>query len=145
LDAYAEARRNVAFSAIDSYYRRIKNERKKKLEKQAVDGMMEEDVDEADVAARDAVRCLENAMLIVAGEKNIFRAVVTPIISREVDEDDDNQALTPYLKKAGVAAYSHAVAAVVDRVLDIIETVFLKEGESTRGPVLPSLSCLGQQ
>ena len=68
-------------------------------------------------------------MLIVAGEKNIFRAVVTPIISRESDEDDEkNQALAPYLKKAGVAAYSHAVAAVVDRVLDIIETVFLKEG-----------------
>ena len=68
-------------------------------------------------------------MLIVAGEKNIFRAVVTPIISRESDEDDEkNQALAPFLKKAGVAAYSHAVAAVVDRVLDIIETVFLKEG-----------------
>jgi exocyst complex component 7 len=66
-------------------------------------------------------------MLIVAGEKNIFRAVVTPIISRDADEDDET-ALAPYLKKAGVAAYSHAVAAVVDRVLDIIETVFLKEG-----------------
>lgn len=67
-------------------------------------------------------------MLIVAGEKNTFRAVVTPIISRDADEDDENQALAPYLKKAGVAAYSHAVASVVDRVLDIIETVFLKEG-----------------
>lgn len=53
LDAYGEARKNVAFSAIDSYYRRIKNDRKKKLEKQAaVDGIIEEDVDEADVAAR---------------------------------------------------------------------------------------------
>lgn len=129
LDAYGEARKNVAFSAIDSYYRRIKNDRKKKLEKQAaVDGAIKEETDEADVAARDAVRCLENAMLIVAGEKNIFRAVVTPIISRDADEDDDSQALAPYLKKAGVAAYSHAAAAVVDRVLDIIETVFLKEG-----------------
>lgn len=76
----------------------------------------------------DAVRCLENAMLIVAGEKNIFRAVVTPIISRDADEDDENLPLAPFLKKAGVAAYSHAAAAVVDRVLDIIETVFLKEG-----------------
>jgi len=128
LDAYGEARKDVAFSAIDSYYRRIKNERKKKLDKQAATGAID-DSDEADVAARDAVRCLENAMLIVAGEKNIFRAVVTPITSREQsDEDDETQPLAPYLKKAGVAAYSHAAAAVVDRVLDIIETVFLKEG-----------------
>lgn len=127
LDAYGESRMNVAFSAIDSYYRKIKNDRKKKLERQAAANVIE-DADEADVAARDAVRCLENAMLIVAGEKNIFRAVVTPIISRDADEDDENQALAPFLKKAGVAAYSHAVAAVVDRVLDIIETVFLKEG-----------------
>ena len=77
-------------------------------------------------------------MLIVAGEKNIFRAVVTPIISRDAAEDDENQALAPYLKKAGVAAYSHAVAAVVDRVLDIIETVFLKEGGIGFKPELPS-------
>ena len=51
LDAYGEARKDVAFSAIDSYYRRIKNDRKKKLEKQAAAGAIE-DADEADVAAR---------------------------------------------------------------------------------------------
>jgi len=51
LDAYGEARMNVAFSAIDSYYRRIKNERKKKLEKQAATDAID-DADEADVAAR---------------------------------------------------------------------------------------------
>ena len=73
------------------------------------------------VAARDAVRCLEHAMVIVAGEKNIFRAVVSPIISRDADDDDEEEYLSQFLKKAGVAAYAHAVAAVVDRVLDIIE------------------------
>ena len=51
LDAYGEARMNVAFSAIDSYYRKIKNDRKKRLEKQAAANVIEE-ADEADVAAR---------------------------------------------------------------------------------------------
>lgn len=51
LDAYGEARMNVAFSAIDAFYRKIKNDRKKKLEKQAAANVID-DADEADVAAR---------------------------------------------------------------------------------------------
>lgn len=59
LDAYGEARKEVAWKAIEGYYRRQKAERKK----------LGESDTPADSAARDAVRCLEHAMVIVAGEK----------------------------------------------------------------------------
>ena len=64
IDAYGEARKDVAFKSIDGYYRKIKNERKKNSESnKSFDGA---DEDEADVAARDAVRCLEHAMVVIA-------------------------------------------------------------------------------
>lgn len=68
LDAYGEARKEVAFKAIDGYYRKLKSERKKHAEKRKTAGY-EGNGDDADFAARDAVRCLEHAMVIVAGEK----------------------------------------------------------------------------
>lgn len=43
------------------------------------------------------------------------------------DADEDGEA-SPLYKKACIAAYSGVAATVVDRTLDIIETVFLKEG-----------------
>lgn len=64
LDAYGEARKEVAFQAVDSYYRRIKQDRKRRLEKIAAAGGNIDNVDEADAAARDAVRCLEHAMIV---------------------------------------------------------------------------------
>lgn len=68
LDAYGEARREVAFKAIDGYYRRTKAERKKNAA-QNTGSSFGDKRDEADTAARDAVRCLEHAMVVVAGEK----------------------------------------------------------------------------
>lgn len=126
IDAYGEARKDIAFKSIDGYYRRIKTERKRKAEKsKSFDGETSGD-DEADAAARDAVRCLEHAMVVVAGEKTVYRAIVAPSLVQNKDEDAIK--ISPFYRKACVAAYSHVVACVVDRAMDIIETVFLKEG-----------------
>lgn len=128
LDAYGEARKEIAFNSFDNYYRRIKVERKKRLEKMNsinndLDGM-----DEADAAARDAVRCLEHAMITVAGEKSVYKSIVAPALQQTVDADEDEEQMSPFFRKACAAAYSYVVASIVDRTLDIIETVFLKEG-----------------
>jgi exocyst complex protein 7 len=126
LDAYGEARKEVAFKAVDGYYRRIKAERKKNAEKRKSFDEENAKDDDADAAARDAVRCLEHAMVVVAGEKTVYRAIVAPSLVQ--DNDEDAIRISPFYRKACVAAYSHIVAGVVDRTMDIIETVFLKEG-----------------
>jgi len=126
LDAYGEARKEVAFKSIDGYYRRIKTERKKRAEKRKSFDEEGNKDDEADIAARDAVRCLEHAMVVVAGEKTVYKAMVAPSLVQAQDEDAIR--ISPFYRKACVAAYSHVVAAVVDRTMDIIEIVFLKEG-----------------
>jgi len=123
VDAYGEARKSVAFNSIDRYYRRVKQERKRNAEKFSSQVM-----DPADAAARDAVRCLEHAMVVVAGEKNVYRTVVSPSLTKIADEDAVNDEISPYYRKACAAAYSYVVASVVDKTMDIIETVFLKEG-----------------
>jgi exocyst complex component 7 len=123
VDSYGESRKTTAFSGIENYYRRTKQERKRNADKfrSAV-------FDNADAAARDAVRCLEHAMVVVAGEKNVYRTVVSPSLTKIADEDAVNDEISPFYRKACAAAYSHVVACVVDRTMDIIETVFLKEG-----------------
>ena len=124
IDAYGEARKDVAFKSIDGYYRKIKNERKKNSESnKSFDGA---DEDEADVAARDAVRCLEHAMVVIAGEKSVYRACVAPSLVQGSAEGAPQ--ISSFYRRACVAAYSHVVAVVVDRTMDIIEAVFLKEG-----------------
>lgn len=75
LDAYSEARRGVAFQSMQQYYRNLRAERRKEFDlKQGARSRgehLESTVESADMdaAARDAVRCLEHAMVIVAGEK----------------------------------------------------------------------------
>eukprot|EP00546_Thalassionema_frauenfeldii_P000387 CAMPEP_0178936654 /NCGR_PEP_ID=MMETSP0786-20121207/25301_1 /TAXON_ID=186022 /ORGANISM="Thalassionema frauenfeldii, Strain CCMP 1798" /LENGTH=818 /DNA_ID=CAMNT_0020615097 /DNA_START=164 /DNA_END=2620 /DNA_ORIENTATION=- len=126
LDAYGEARKEVAFKSVDGYYRRIKAERKKRAEQSKnfdEEGNRDND---ADIAARDAVRCLEHAMVVVAGEKMVYKAIIAPSLVQT--QDEDAISISPFYRKACVAAYSHVVAAIVDRTMDIIETVFLKEG-----------------
>jgi exocyst complex component 7 len=149
LDAYSDSRRLIAYTSMDNYYRRVKADRKKRIEKYNRPDVPENElIDEADAAARDAVRCLEHAMVVVAGEKNVYRNLVAPVVQAQSggekgedgderpgddDEDDDEkddegEVLSPYFRKACVAAYAYIVGSVVDRSLDIIETVFLKEG-----------------
>lgn len=125
LDAYGEARKQVVVSSMDSYYRKIKQERKKRLEKAHEDQI---DIDEADEAARDAIRCLEHAMIIVAGEKSIYRNIVTPSLQNIMEDEEEEGEFSPYFKKACASAYAYSVGSVVDKALDILETVFLKEG-----------------
>jgi len=130
LDAYGEARKEVAYQAVDSYYRRIKQDRKKRLEKLAASGRGIDSIDEADAAARDAVRVLEHSMIVAAGEKGVYRVVVSPALMQhdEFDEDAEEEiVVSPYFKKACAGAYSHVVGSIVNRTLDIVETVFLKE------------------
>lgn len=130
LDAFGEARKQVAFQAVDSYYRRVKQDRKKRLEKAAAAaGGSFDNIDEADAAARDAVRCLEHAMIVAAGEKGVYRVIVSPALMQHDEYDDDvDFEMSPYLNKACAGAYSHVVGAIVNRTLDIVETVYLKEG-----------------
>lgn len=73
-------------------------------------------MDPADMAARDAVRCLEHAMVVVAGEKNVYRTIVSPSLTKIADEDAVNDEISPYYRKACAASYSFVVASVVDKV-----------------------------
>ena len=81
LDSYSEARRRVAFQSMQQYYRNLRAERKKEFDlKQGARSRgehLESTVESADMdaAARDAVRCLEHAMVIVAGEKVSGQAI----------------------------------------------------------------------
>jgi exocyst complex component 7 len=124
VDAYGESRKTVAFASIDQFHRRMKQERKRNEGKFAANVMG----DPADAAARDAVRCLEHAMVVVAGEKNVYRTIVSPSLTKINDEDAINDEISPYYRKACAAAFSHVAASIVDKTMDIIETVFLKEG-----------------
>jgi len=131
LDSFGEARRHVAHGAIDGYYRAVRSDRKKRnakkeknIAKMAVGG---DDSNDADAAARDAVRCLEHAMVVVAGEKSIHRTVVAPSLIQQDEEAEGEVEISPLYKKACVTVYSFVAGSVVDRALDIVETVFLKE------------------
>ena len=160
LDAYGEARRAVAHASIDGYYRHARAERKRaaRARRQAGSGGGATDDDDGgggggggagpgpgpsdvDAAARDAVRCLEHAMVVVAGEKSVYRCVVASHATATA-------ATSTSVAGGGVGsreyrdglkmAYSHVVAAVVDRAMDIIETAFLKDARTATPPVFPS-------
>ncbi len=135
LDAYAAARRNVAYQALQMFYRNLRSERKKDWDRRKSSGVDEAEIQtgELDSSARDAVRCLEHAMVIVAGEKSIYRCVVSPTSSHT----HDNSKIPLEYKYALVAAYSSVCGIVVDRVLDIIELFFVKDA-SLRNPVKSS-------
>ena len=143
LNAYAESRKLVSYKSLDGYYYQIKEQRKsstggnstqKERDTGASSSSMmmhntntsvesNENAFALDAAARDAVRALEHTMVIVAGEKSIYRCVVSPTSSHTHDDKNVPQEYKKYL----VASYSHVVAGVVDRILDIIETVFMKD------------------
>jgi exocyst complex protein 7 len=134
LDAFGEARKEMAYAAVDGYYRRVKVDRKRRLDKVLAAQGTVESIDEADNAARDAVRCLEHAMIAAAGEKAVYRVIVTPSVMQHEDYGGDagnngpSEEISPFFKKACAGSYSHVVGAIVNRTLDIFETVYLKEG-----------------
>ena len=125
LNAYGEARKAVAYAAMNGFHRHLKDERKKKtLSRQtSVSSEIQFDSSAIDSAARDAIRCLEHALVVVAGEKSMYKCVVSPTSSHTHDE---SRVSNDY-KDALLASYNHVVAGVIDRIMDIIETVFLKD------------------
>lgn len=80
-------------------------------------------------------------MVVVAGEKSVYRCVVASHATATA-------ATSTSVAGGGVGsreyrdglkmAYSHVVAAVVDRAMDIIETAFLKDARTATPPVFPS-------
>lgn len=149
LDAYGEARKTVAHASIDGYYRNAKAERKKASRAQQGSGGGATDdrlgaagsLSDVDAAARDAVRCLEHAMVVVAGEKSVYRCVVAPSSSSSSNPTAHDSKMggteSREYRDGLVMAYSYVVAAVVDRAMDIIETVFLKDAKTATPPVPP--------
>ena len=120
LDSYGEARKSVAYASVDGYCRQLRNARKKILQNTPGSAAMSHA--NVDAAARDAVRCIEHCMVVVSGEKSVHRCVVTSV---QVVDDKNNDA---QYERALVMSYSYVVSAAVDRLLDLIEYTFLREG-----------------
>ena len=124
LDAYAASRKDVAYQSIQSFYRQLRAQRKREYEQRLASGGQDAaQAGEMDSAARDAVRCLEHAMVVVAGEKSIYRCVISPTSSH----NHDSSKVPLNYKYAVVASYSHVCAVVVDRIMDIIDLFFFKD------------------
>mmetsp|Transcript_23297 Transcript_23297/g.56206 ORF Transcript_23297/g.56206 Transcript_23297/m.56206 type:complete len:913 (-) Transcript_23297:68-2806(-) len=140
LDSYGEARKSVAYASVDGYCRQLRNARKKLLPSGGSGGMsaaaMQKNVDSA---ARDAVRCIEHTMVVVSGEKSVYRCVVAPSSSpgqagRDGEEGEGKESRPdPQYQRALSASYSYVVSAAVDRLLDRIEYTFLREAGCAAG------------
>lgn len=138
LDAYGEARKSVAYASVDGYCRQLRNARKKLLPPGAAAGQSAAArAQTVDAAARDAVRVIEHTMVVVSGEKNVYRCVIAPtagVTARDAEDRREGQEdpVDPQ-PRARAAAYSYVVAAAVDRLLDLIEYTFLREAAAGGG------------
>jgi len=134
LDSYGESRKSVAFASVDGYCRQLRNARKKLLPSNG-SASAAAHAQNVDSAARDAVRCIEHTMVVVSGEKSVYRAVIAPSApssSEHRDSEDGPASPTadphmPQYQRALLASYSYVVSAAVDRLLDLIEYTFLRE------------------
>jgi exocyst complex protein 7 len=120
LDSYGEARKSVAYASVDGYCRQLRNARKKILSSTPGSAAMSHA--NVDAAARDAVRCIEHCMVVVSGEKSVHRCVVTNA------QNPDEKNSDPHYERALLMSYSYVSSAAVDRLLDLIEYTFLREG-----------------
>ncbi len=139
LDAYGEARKSVAYASVDGYCRQLRNARKKPAMTSSTSGSvvssttlaLAEAQNNVDLAALDAVRCIEHTMVVVSGEKSVYRCVVAPssnmVGSGEQHHPGEDSTLDPHYQSALIASYSYVVSAAVDRLLDLIEYTFLRE------------------
>lgn len=121
LDSYGEARKSVAYASVDGYCRQLRNARKKTLPQGSTNAALSHA--NVDAAARDAVRCIEHTMVVVSGEKSVYRCVISSSHSH-----DESKGMEPQYRRALVTSYSYVVSAAVDRLLDLIEYTFLREG-----------------
>ena len=145
LDSYGEARKSVAYASVDGYCRQLRNQRKKLLPSTGTSAAAHLQI--VDSAARDAVRCIEHTMVVVSGEKSVYRCVIAPssaqsqLANAESDEQGDEDADQRFSKKfnaeqyqqALVASYSYVVSAAVDRLLDMTEYTFMREAGCASG------------
>jgi len=129
LDSYGEARKSVAYASVDGYCRQLRNARKKLLPNSSGgDVSAAVRAQNVDSAARDAVRCIEHTMVVVSGEKSVYRCVVAPSMNVDrIDEDGNTSSDQQQYQKSLVAGYSYVVSAAVDRLLDLIEYTFMRE------------------
>lgn len=134
LDAYGEARKSVAYASVDGYFRQLRNARKNLAAPAATAGGITPATHarNVDSAARDAVRCIEHTMVVVSGEKSVYRCVVAP--SSLGKENSGDYATTAAMKeaemryqKALVISYSYVISAALDRLLDLVEYTYLRE------------------
>ncbi|KAL7537262.1 hypothetical protein ACHAXR_007696 [Thalassiosira sp. AJA248-18] len=131
LDSYGEARRSVAYASVDGYCRQLRNARKKLLPNSGVSAAAH--AQNVDSAGRDAVRCIEHTMVVVSGEKSVYRCVIAPSSSTQIGltsehgEEGNRSTAEPQYQRALVASYSYVVSAAVDRLLDLIEYTFMRE------------------
>jgi len=79
---------------------------------------------EMDSGARDVIRCLEHTLVIVQGEKSLFKCVVAPTQSTTHSSES---MINPEYKYALIQAYSYVIAPVLDRMIDILESFFVIE------------------
>ncbi|KAL7545865.1 hypothetical protein ACHAWF_009221 [Thalassiosira exigua] len=151
LDAYGEARRSVAYASVDGYCRQLRNARKKSLPGGSA-ASASAHAKNVDAAARDAVRCIEHAMVVCSGEKGVYRCVVAPSASAagrgEGGEEGGRGGTTPggssvggggggpdpHYRRALAASYSYVAAAAVDRLLDLVEYTFMREAGCASQP-----------
>lgn len=135
LDSYGEARKSVAYASVDGYCRQLRNARKKLLPSGGGVSAAAH-AQHVDSAARDAARCIEHTMVVVSGEKSVYRCVIAPTSAQGHNNDDGgrgedgNKAVDAQYQRALVASYSYVVSAAVDRLLDLIEYTFLREAGS---------------
>eukprot|EP00956_Cyclotella_meneghiniana_P000845 scaffold966_cov47-Cyclotella_meneghiniana.AAC.2 len=127
LDSYGEARKSVAYASVDGYCRQLRNARKKILANTPGSAAMSHA--NVDAAARDAVRCIEHCMVVVSGEKSVHRCVVGSNVQGGHDNENKNDdSNNIQYNRALVMSYSYVSSAAVDRLLDLIEYTFLREG-----------------
>ena len=124
LDVYAKARKFQAYGSMESYCKRLSNERKEEISH-------DDSLDLSHLEARDIVRCIEHALVVITGEQGIFKTVVAPIGVRGFEDGDYSQNF----RSALVTSFSHISACVVERLIRSLEHTFFKQAKASKALV----------
>lgn len=120
LDVYAKARKFQAYGSLESYYKRLSNERK-------IEVSRDESLDLSHLEARDIVRFVEHAMVVITGEQEIFKIIVAPMGVRGFEDG----VLTRKYRDALSSSFSHIAACVVERLIHALEYIFYKQAKAS--------------
>eukprot|EP00815_Leptocylindrus_aporus_P003993 CAMPEP_0116068550 /NCGR_PEP_ID=MMETSP0322-20121206/11730_1 /TAXON_ID=163516 /ORGANISM="Leptocylindrus danicus var. apora, Strain B651" /LENGTH=782 /DNA_ID=CAMNT_0003555687 /DNA_START=380 /DNA_END=2725 /DNA_ORIENTATION=+ len=127
LDTYAKSRKPEAFKAFDNYITELGKERKEELV-----GNVKTSV--AEMEARDVVRGVEHAIVILIGEKQIFQSIVAPEGVHGYKDGDFSQKYRLALS----SSFSHIAGCVVERLIRYLETTFHKQSKASVGNISAS-------